>query len=546
MATASNLNSIAIACAVLLAGLFIRFLVLLFLHRRRMRNLPKPPTWHPVFGDLLTMGKATAAFPPYTHPTILLHWLIRQHPELPPVFYIDVWPVASPMLVVIDPVAAAQVTVQTPLRKHYTAVEFVHPLLGSKNLVTMEGQEWKMWRGIFNPGFSSAHLMSLVGRMVDHTVLFTKILDEFAARNTLFELEDAATKLTVDIIGDVTLDTPLRAQTSENELVQAFRDQLKWMPLPNEMNLFRKYNPWKFIQHRINAGIMDRYLDKLLEERFATRRQDEIHHRSSKRAKPIIDLALDTYLSETQQSGTATLPAPFKRSAIDQFKTFLFAGHDTTSSTACYIVHLLNQHPQALEKVCQEHDEVFGSDTVKAAQAISDDPFILNRLPYSMAVLKEVLRLRPPASGVRAGQRDVVIELDGKRYPTEDCMVWPASYPLHRRPDLWPDADEFIPERFLVQEGDPLFPVKGAWRPFEQGPRNCIGQELVYIELKIFMVLTLRSFDIRAAYEERDRITGKDSSALTVDGDRAYQVLVVTAKPAGGYPAKVTRKTEID
>lgn len=37
------------------------------------------------------MGKVTAAFPPYTHPTILLHWLIRQHPELPPVFYIDVW-----------------------------------------------------------------------------------------------------------------------------------------------------------------------------------------------------------------------------------------------------------------------------------------------------------------------------------------------------------------------------------------------------------------------------------------------------------------------
>ncbi|KAL8647513.1 MAG: hypothetical protein Q9210_005515 [Variospora velana] len=489
------------------------------------------------------MAKATAALPPATHPMILQQWVMQQHPEIPPVFYVDVWPVAAPMLLVIDPVAAAQVTVQNPLlRKHPVMNGFVEPMIGYKNLLTMEGKEWKMWRGIFNPGFSSTHLMSLVGRMVDHTVIFTKILDEYAAKGTLFELEDAATKLNVDIIGDITLDTSLRAQTSDNELVRAFRDQLKWIPRPNEINLFRKYNPWKFIQQRINAGIMNRYLDKVLEERFAARRQDEKSNQSSKRAKPIIDLALDTYLRETQQSGTATLPASFKRAAIDQFKTFLFAGHDTTSSTACYLVHLLNQHPEALEKVCQEHDEVFGSDTAKAAQAISDDPFLLNRLPYSTAVLKEVLRLRPPASGVRAGQRDVVIEFDGKRYPTEDCMIWPATYPLHRRPDIWPHADEFIPERFLVKEGDPLFPVKGAWRPFELGPRNCIGQELVYIELKIFMVLTLRSFDIRAAYEERDRLTGKDNSALTVDGDRAYQILVVTAKPVGGYPAKVTKR----
>lgn len=445
------------------------------------------------------------------------------------------------MLAVIDPVAAAQVTIEPSLQKHPSTQDYVYPILGSKNLATLEGKEWKMWRGIFNPGFSTGHLMSLVGGMVSDTVLFTKILADYAAKDTLFELEDAATRLTVDIIGDVVLEMPLRAQTSENELVHAFRDQLKWMPLPNDINLFRKYNPWKLIKQRVNAGIMNRYLDKLLEQRFTARRHEE-QAQTTKRAKPIIDLALDTYLSETQQSRASTLPALFKRSAIDQFKTFLFAGHDTTSSTACYIVHLLNQNPEALEKVCREHDDVLGADTAKAAQIISDDPHILNRLPYTMAVLKEVLRLRPPASSVRQGARDHFIEFDGKRYPTEGFMVWPASYPMHRRPELWPNADEFIPERFLVKDGDPLFPVKGAWRPFEHGPRNCIGQELAYIELKIFMVLTLRDFDIRAAYEEQDKVNGKDNSALTVDGDRAYQILIATAKPAGGFPAKVTKR----
>ncbi|KAI4195282.1 MAG: hypothetical protein LQ346_003485 [Caloplaca aetnensis] len=560
MALDFHLGSIGTSFAVLLVGLVARSLVALYLNRRRLRDLvsirnasksalsslpdnlqPKPSSWHPVFGNILTMGKAVAAFPPNAHPHLFLNWIRQQHPGLPPVFYMDLWPIASPMLVVLDPAAAAQVTIQPSFQKDPSLQEFVYPLVGNKNLVTLEGSEWKMWRGIFNPGFSSAHLMSLVGRMVSDTVLFTEILTDYAAKDTLFELEDAATRLTVDIIGDVVLDRPLRAQTSENELVKAFRDQLKWMPVPNDINLFRKYNPWKFVKHRINAGIMNRYLDKLLEQRFATRRQEE-KAQSTKRAKPIIDLALDTYLSETQQDGAVTLPALFKRSAIDQFKTFLFAGHDTTSSTACYIVHLLNQNPEALEKVCQEHDDVLGPDVTKAAQIISDDPYILNRLPYTMAVLKEVLRMRPPVSTVRIGKRDQFIEYDGEQYPTEDIMVWPAAYAMHHRPELWLNAEEFKPERFLVKEGHTLFPVKGAWRPFEYGPRNCIGQELAYIELKIFMVLTLRNFDIRAAYEEQDLRKGKDNSAHTLNGDRAYQILIATAKPAGGFPAKVTRR----
>ncbi|KAL8669554.1 MAG: hypothetical protein Q9168_005862 [Polycauliona sp. 1 TL-2023] len=504
-----------------------------------MRDLPKPP-WNFIFGNLPTMGKASAAFPPRCHPHYFPHWIRQQYPELPPVFYVDLWPVADPFLVIADPAAAAQITIQNSLEKHSDVKDFVYPLIGEKNLVTLEGKEWKMWRGIFSPGFASGHLMSLVGGMVSDTVRFTEILSEHAAKDELFELEKAATRLTVDIIGNVVLDMPLNAQTTENELVEAFRDQLKWMPLPNDLNLFRKYNPIKWFVYRANTKIMNRYLDKLLQQRFARRQQEE--KVNTKRNKPIIDLALDTYLKETGQSGGSSLPWQFKRSAIDQFKTFLFAGHDTTSSTACFIIHLLSKHPAALEKVCQEHDDVYGPDTSKTAEAITNDPHSLNRLPYTLAVLKEVLRLYPPVSTVRKGNPNVSIHFDGMEYPTHGCMLWPVAYGMHRQPDLWPNAEDFIPERFLAKEGDPLFPPKGAWRPFEYGPRNCVGQELAFIELKIFMVLTLRDFEIQPAFEEQDKIDGLDRSTHTIDGDRAYQVLVATAKPALGYPSKVTKR----
>ena len=128
-------------------------------------------------------------------------------------------------------------------------------------------------------------------------------------------------------------------------------------------------------------------------------------------------------------------------------------------------------------------------------------------------------------------------------------MVWPVVHAIHRRPDLWVDADKFRPERWLVHdEADPLMPKKGAWRPFEQGPRNCVGQELAVIEMKVAMALTLRTYEIRAAYERKlFRAPDEETKSVYACGgleDPAYQILVATAKPVLGMPAKVCRKED--
>lgn len=48
-------------------------------------------------------------------------------------------------------------------------------------------------------------------------------------------------------------------------------------------------------------------------------------------------------------------------------------------------------------------------------------------------------------------------------------MMLSIAHAVRHRDDLWRDVESFIPERFLVEEGDPLFHVKGAWRPLELG-----------------------------------------------------------------------------
>lgn len=169
----------------------------------------------------------------------------------------------------------------------------------------------------------------------------------------------------------------------------------------------------------------------------------------------------------------------------------------------------------------------------------------------------------PAASSVRLGNPNVPIidPLTGKSYPTHPFMVWPLPHGIHRRPDLFPMPMEFHPERFMPDPPSPFpNPVpKDAWRPFEKGPRNCIGQELAILETKVIMALTVRSFDFEAAYEGPgyDGTPGYDGEGRVkdeeggvkprwnmIDGERAYQILLGTAKPKAGFPCRVWRAGE--
>ena len=69
----------------------------------------------------------------------------------------------------------------------------------------MDGLEHKRWRAIFNPGFSSAHLMTLVDGIVDDSMVFMDILGRHDEEQDIFSLEEAATRAALDIIGRVVL-----------------------------------------------------------------------------------------------------------------------------------------------------------------------------------------------------------------------------------------------------------------------------------------------------------------------------------------------------
>ena len=330
----------------------------------------------------------------------------------------------------------------------------------------------------------------------------------------------------------------LDSQRQKNPLVDGLRMQIRWLTFGADVNPFTRYNPLRPLVHWYNSRRMNNYVSKEIDNRFARLQASWDHFHE--RGKSIIDLVLTAYLTERRDPGKICLPldSTFKKFTMSQIKLFLFSGHDTTSSTVCYIFYTLATRPDVLGRVRSEHDELLGLDVSQTASLVATDPVLLNKLPFTSAVIKEVLRLYPAVSSTRTGEPDFhVIDDVGRRFPTNDLLVWSNPVPIHRDPAYWRQPDDFIPERWLVGPDDPLHPVKGAWRSFEHGPRNCIGQELAMIEMKVITIMTARRFDFSIAYDELDNIKGTQG-IKTVHGQRCYQI--GRAQPANDLPCRVS------
>ena len=325
-------------------------------------------------------------------------------------------------------------------------------------------------------------------------------------------------------------------------MVNALRQQMRWMAFGSEGNPFQQYHPFRPFVHWYNTYQMNRYISPEVDARFQMLRNTSL---STERSKSVVDLALIAYLKDNPNiSSSGGIDPIFKEVAINQMKLFLFSGHDTTSSTVCYVLYLLYAYPHVLSFLRKEHNDVIGPDASQVATQISENPYLLNQLPYTTAVIKESMRLFPAASTTRSGEPSFTITdpRNGLQYPADpNTLIWLVSHACQHDPAFWPHANEFLPERWMAKEGEELYTNPGAWRPFEHGPRSCIGKELSMVELKIVVCLVARRFEISTAYDELDAEVDKGGMKMgrirTVDGERAYQV--GKGEPSAFLPCRV-------
>jgi cytochrome P450 len=125
----------------------------------------------------------------------------------------------------------------------------------------------------------------------------------------------------------------------------------------------------------------------------------------------------------------------------------------------------------------------------------------LQKLPYLEQVVKESMRLYPPAGGAtRQPLKD--IELGGYVIP-EGSNVAISSYAMHRDPALFPDPERFDPDRFNPEREAKI--PKYAYLPFGAGPRVCIGNVFAMMESRIILATILQRWKLSLAPGERVR-----------------------------------------
>ena len=528
----------------LLGVMVIGFLAKLYQVRHdfrglRRQGLPMPP--HSLlFGHLGLVANIFTTLPKHASPAYLGDQIRRRYPELDKAFYLDLWPFAPRMLLIISPEMMHQYSQDRYLTKHPMLKEYLTPIVGKDNLVTMEGPMWKQWRGMFNPGFSSGQIMKLIPSIVDEVVIFRDILRERSRKNEIFRLEELTLNLTMDVIGKVIMGHKFNRQRAHNKMTSALRSQIVWTRLALNANPLGVLNALRPVVQWYNRGVVRSYLSHQLNLRYSNIQIENI------KDKTIVDLALKHHHASERGSTTAvTSPMAdtlFTELVINQIIIFVFAGHDTTSASAVYVYHLLSKHPLVLARVQEEHKSVFGPDLAALPAILASSPHTLNQLTVSLAVIKETLRLFPPAASLRVGQKDFLISgpnIDTP-FPTDKCLVWSDTYALHTSSRCWVRPEEFLPDRWLVGEDDPLYPMKDAYRPFEKGPRNCIGQELAIAELKVILALTVRELRIVDAYRELDVQMGTaEKERSGVCGERAYQINRGGSNPTEFYPCRV-------
>jgi cytochrome P450 len=192
----------------------------------------------------------------------------------------------------------------------------------------------------------------------------------------------------------------------------------------------------------------------------------------SNQKKTVVDLAIKHVEQDNPKASAQQLDPNFIEVLMSNLKAFLFAGHDTTASTICFMVKLLQDNPECLAKLRAEHDKVIGPDPEKAPEVLAASPHLLYSLTYTQGVIKETLRLYPLAATMRAGEPNFFVTAHNSsiRYPlTDDWAPWLSAPGIQHHPDFWPRPSEFVPERWTVPEGDPLHPFKDAWTPFSLG-----------------------------------------------------------------------------
>jgi cytochrome P450 len=339
--------------------------------------------------------------------------------------------------------------------------QYAFKLFAGNGIITTHGEFWRRQRAMMQPGMRPRRIAGYADTMVELTA---EMLEDWRAgevrdvRVEMLRLTQriaAKTLFGADVRGDAAV-VGRALDVASREIGAEFRGLTMfippWVPTPGRARL------------KSALADVERVLYRLIDERRTTP--------SAERPDDMLGMLLDARDEDGRPMSD--------RQLRDETMTLYIAGHETTGNTLTWAYTALARHREVFERLRAEVVRVVGGRRPTLAD--------YRDLPYTEAVVKETLRLYPPAwLFVTRAVQDV--ELGGHRVPAGQ-NVWTSQWAVHRDPRWFDAPAEFRPERFLGPPAHPNY----AWFPFGGGPHVCLGNRFALVEAVLVLAMVAQRY----------------------------------------------------
>jgi cytochrome P450 len=357
-----------------------------------------------------------------------------------------------------------------------------------RGLLTNEGDDWLRQRRLVQPAFHHERIAEYGRIMTDYTLDRLDGWRDGEPRDVRGEM----TSITFRIVAKTLFDAEVADDAAE--IAEAFDTGIE--------EIARRIRRPVLIPDRVPTPGNLRY-------RRAVDRMDRLVYRIVEEHRDGGDRGdLLSALMEARDEDGRTMS---EKQLRDETITMLLAGHETTALALTWTWYLLSQHPEVVTRLEDEVDALGGEPP-----GVHDLP----RLPYTERVVREALRMYPPAYsfGREALEDDEIL---GWPVPAGTTLfVFP--WVLHRHPRFYPDPLSFDPDRWTDAFRREL--PRLAYLPFGSGPRMCIGREFARMELVLIVATIAQRF------------------RLEWGAERPTPMASITLRPTGGLEAFVRRR----
>jgi cytochrome P450 len=359
---------------------------------------------------------------------------------------------------------ARQILVEEP-EKYYKArlIKQAFGPFAGQGLLTSDGAVWKRQRKLIQPAFHRAQLDAYGTVMVNHAL---HMIDSFED-GALIDVPEEMARLTLAIVVQTLFGADVTRDAKEvGGLMVAVLDAAN-----DRLNSVLRLPSWVPTRRNRKEKRALRRLDQLLNRFIA-------EHRASRNAPG--DLLSVLLAATDEESGIGMSDGQLH----EEMMTLFLAGHETTAMALTWTWYLLSQHPRVEEKLVDEVSGVLRG----RAPTVAD----LAQLPYTEMVVRESMRLYPPAPGfAREPIEDVRI---GGYHVPRGSLITVNTYALHRDHRFFEEPERFNPERFAAgwEERIPRY----AFLPFGGGPRICIGNGFAMMEGRLILATAVQRWHL--------------------------------------------------